>query len=135
MKEFTTAAKSASSELLGGTVTLEFKIDGKILTMEPPTSGQFAYLIAMQAENVDTSEQVAAIFEFLSKLMSEEDYHFLRGLLRDGRMDMNQFSDILEWLVEQWAVVPTSSAPASSSPPRSTGRSSTAKRRSTASTS
>lgn len=132
MKEFTTAAKSATSELLGGTVIIEFKLNGRVLSMEPPTSGQFAYLIAMQAEGIDPSEQVAGLFDFVSLLMSEDDYHYLRGLLRDGSLDMTQFLEIIEWLVEQWSAVPTMPAPASSSPRRSTGRSSTAKRPSVA---
>ena len=132
MKEFQTAARS---ELLGGDVTITFSVGGRVLTIEPPTSGQFAYLVAMQADNVDPAEQMASIFDFLGRLMSDDDYKYLRDLLRDGLLDMTAFMEIIEWLVEQWAAVPTSPAPVSSPRPRSTGRSSTAKRRSTASTS
>lgn len=132
MKEFKSAAKGAADEILGEAATIEFKYDGRTLTVEPPSSGQLAWMIAQQASSVDAPDQMAATFDFLKRLMSDDDYAYLAERLRDGEMSMSTYMEIIEYLTEEWTAVPTTAAPASSSQRRSTGRPSTGTRRSTA---
>lgn len=132
MREFKSAAKGAADEVLGDVAAIEFKYDGRVLAVNPPSSGQLAWMIAQQASSVDAADQMAATFDFLKRLMSEEDYEYLSERLRDGDMSMTMYMEIIEYLTLEWTEVPTTPAPASSSQRRNTGRPSTGTRRSTA---
>lgn len=128
MREFKLAAQTASSEMLANPSPAKFAIDGTEVQIDAPSSGQLAYLIAMQADSVQPPEQMASVFDFLRGLMDPEDYEWLVGLLKTGKMSMETLMEIIEYLVEEWTTVPTTPAPVSSSRPRSSGTRSTAKR-------
>jgi hypothetical protein len=128
VREFKTAAKTASSEMLTNPVPAKVAIDGTEVEIQAPTSGQLAYLLAMQADSVAPPEQMASVFDFLKALMDPEDYDWLTGLLKSGDMSMELLMEVIEYLVEEWTTVPTTPAPVSSSRPRSSGTRSTAKR-------
>lgn len=128
MREFKTAAKTAGSEMLTNPVAAKVSIDGTEIEIQAPSSGQLAYLLAMQADSVAPPEQMASVFDFLKALMDPEDYEWLTGLIKSGEMSMELLMEIIEYLVEEWTTVPTMSAPVSSSRPRRTGTPSTAKR-------
>jgi hypothetical protein len=130
VREFKLAAQTAASEMLANPVPAKFKMDGREVHIEAPSSGQLAYLLAMQADTVDGPEQIAAVFDFLKNLMDHEDYVWLTGLLKSGSLSMELLMEVIEYLVEEWTTVPTSPASASPSSRRSTGTRSTARPRS-----
>lgn len=132
MREFKSSAHQGAQQALPNAVEVQFMLDGREITAQPANSGQLAYLVAMQAEAVNPSEQIAAVFDFLQSLLDEEDFDFIRDQMKQGITSAETLLEIVEYLVEEWTTVPTTSAPASSSARRSTGKPSTARARSKA---
>lgn len=133
MKEFKSAAQVAGEQqALVNPRPITFSLDGREMTAESATSGQLAYLVAQQSDEVNAADQVHALFSFLKGILDEDDYDFIVAQMRDGVTSAETVMEIVQWLVEEWTTVPTTSAPASPSRRRSTGKPSTAGARSRA---
>jgi hypothetical protein len=116
---------------------IEFTIDKDTYTAYPPKAAQFAYFIATQAKNRDTSDNMAGVIDFFDGLFEEADRERLRSRMldRNDPMEFSLIEDLVDMLMEEWMERPTSAASESSASPRTTATNSTAKRRSRASTS
>ena len=131
MREFTKAVRRESA--ITNPVTVEFAINGEVLTAEPPTSGQIAYFMAMQSTG-DPGKIAQALLELLFVCLGD-DYEFFEDGLKAGEIDMEMCGEVLEFLTEEWSARPTSPASGSSPSRGSTGKRSTATKRSAAKTS
>lgn len=134
MKKSYSTTNRKADESFEGAEPIVFQIDDDQFTASPPTSTQFALLLAVQSERKDVSDKMAGLIDFVDGLLSLEDRRtFRRRLLdRDDRLDLELVEEILEDLIEEWAERPTEASSASISSRRRTGPSSTAKQRSTA---
>jgi len=137
MRSFTTAGKQTSEETFEGAEPLKFVLDDSEYIAYPPTPAQFAVFMSSQAESRESQDHVAGVIDFFDGLLEEEARRtFRRRLLdRDDPFDFDMVQEIMEWLVEEWAARPTKPSSDSPSSRTTTGPRSTAKRRSTASTS
>jgi len=136
MKQFSTAARRGVSAV-NNPVDIEFQFEateGNYVTMtaHPPTTGQMALFFAHQLDAGTGS--IRAMFDLLSDVLEPADYRIIERQLRTG-VDVAVIIEIVRYLVEEWSARPTMSPPDSSTSPRRTGRSSTAKRLTTVSTS
>jgi len=124
MREFTSAARRDAQI---ATDEIEFKINGETLIAYPPTSGQLAYFMACQAEG-DPVSISKAMLELLAVVL-QDNYPWFESELRNGDIDIETVTEVIEWLSEEWSDNPTSSVSGSSASRGSTGKPSTAKPR------
>lgn len=133
-RAFTTSAKVAESAF-DGAMPITFTVDGDEFTAYPPTTGQFALLLAAQAETRDVSESMAGIIDFFNGMLDEDgqDTFRTRILDRDDPFDFDMVNDIMAGLIEEWTARPTPPPSVSASSRTSGGKRSTARPRSTVS--
>jgi len=124
MREFTTAATRGKPGV-GNAVEIEFKLDDKVLTARPPTTGQVALFITHGRHGGIRS--VESMFEFFSDILDDRDWALVEDKLRDG-MDVELLAEISNYLIGEWAGRPTSPSSVSSPTPNGTGPRSTVKR-------
>lgn len=129
--KFTTREKGGPVSVIDGAEPITFTVDGEEFTAYPPTPAQYAYHVREQASG-DPSRQIAGIINFLDMLLDEQGRkRFEERLLdRDDDFDLDEVSEVIQGLVEEWSSRPTSKASGSSSSPNGGGRTSTGKRRS-----
>lgn len=127
MKEFRSAAYKAEAGVEND-VEVEFSINDREMTAQPPTSGQLALFISAQVDLDDSAQVVSAMFDLLSSVLGPDDFEFLQDGLRNGDVGLTMISDIIEYLTETWADSPPESADDSSQRRQTTGKRSTAKR-------
>jgi hypothetical protein len=132
-KEFVTSAQAdrASGEV-GRPITV--LVDGEEITFEGATESQIALLIAAtSATATNITSGIADVINFFFSLLSEEDSRTLRHRLfdRDDPFDVENITDILMYLVEEWSARPTQSPSDSTPSPNSAGQKSTARLRRT----
>lgn len=106
MKEFTTAAEEADRP---EEETLEFSIDGTVLTSYRPTDGQLAMLMASLGRHTTTQTKVAGVVDFFVTILDDPSYNYVveRLLSRTDPMGMDQVQEVIEWLIEEWSGRPT----------------------------
>lgn len=116
-----------------GSKPIKVVIGADELVANPPSAG--LVMLVAAAQSGDETESVAAIMDLLKHIFSDEDYAILREYLVTGALAPEPLAGMVRDLIEQWSDVPTSEPSGSSPSPKTSGKSSTAKRRSTARTS
>ena len=131
MKEFTTAIEQNEVP----DETLEFSIDGHIVTAYRPTDGQLAMLMANLGRHTETTTKVAGVIDFFVTILDDDSYDYVveRLLSRKDPLGMDEVQNIISWLIEEWSGRPTPPPSVSTQSPGSGGRNS--KPRTTKSTS
>lgn len=99
-----------------------------------PKDGTLLLFMAAQAEDTDEATQAAAVFDLLREIFEPEQFRKLRAWLKDGAMTPDLLTEIMTWLIEEWAAFPTQPPSGSSAPRTTTGTRSTGRVRATAST-
>jgi hypothetical protein len=124
IKEFTTAAKAAAKQ---DEDPLEFSLDGQTLRAYRPTEGQFALLMAALSRHTNESTKVAGAIDFFVSIMDQESYVYLADRLqsRENPIALDEITEIVQWIVEEWAGRPTQPPSASTPSPSSDGLNST----------
>jgi hypothetical protein len=124
MREFSTAATRGKAGV-PNPVDIEFKLDDKVLTAHPPTTGQVA--LHVQSGRGGGIRSVTSLFEFFSDILDDDDWDVIHDQLRDG-MDVELLATISNHLIGEWSGRPTSPSSGSSRTPNGTGPRSTVKR-------
>jgi hypothetical protein len=124
IKEFTTAAKEATGESEDPVV---FSIDEKTLRAYRPTEGQLAMLMMSLARHNSEATKIAGAIDFFVSIMDQESYTYLADRLqsRDNPIALEEITNVVQWLIEEWAGRPTPSPSASTPSPNSDGQNST----------
>lgn len=123
MREFSTAATRGKVGVVNA-VDIEFRLDDKVLTAHPPTTGQVALYV--QRGSVGGIRSVTSLFEFFSDILDDADWHVIENELRDG-MDVEVLGQISNHLIGEWSGRPTPLSSGSAPTRNGTGRRSTAK--------
>jgi hypothetical protein len=123
MRQFNTAANRGKAAVPNA-VDIQFQWDDAVLTAHPPSSGQLALLLSTMVDGQVNISAIAALFDFLNAVMDVDDFNIIRNDLQDG-VDVGLVVELIEALIEEWAVRPTTPAIASSPSRRSTGSRST----------
>jgi len=133
VKEFTTAAKEAVTD---DEQVVEFTVDGLEVRAHQPSSGQMAMVYQALSDYNTDQRKVAGIIDFFMGLLDEDVQQALgqRLLSREDPFDLDQVTNILTWLVEEWAGRPTRSSSGSTRSPTAIGPKSTATSRNGGST-
>lgn len=128
IRQFTTQAKQTSERVISNE-EVTYTIDGRDVTFLPPTSGQIAIAISSMSDLTENQgvEGAGAIINFFFSLLNAEDHlHFKRRLFnRDDPFELDQISEIVEALFEEWSAHPSQPQPDSLGLPHSTGPRST----------
>jgi uncharacterized protein YneF (UPF0154 family) len=105
-KEFTTAAEE---KVEGGLAQITFKIDGHELTAHPPRDGQVAMMMAQMGRHSTNNDKVSGMIDFFVNLFDPADEQYLVNRLWDREDDfgIEQISDVMTWLMEEWSKRPT----------------------------
>jgi hypothetical protein len=105
-KEFTTAAEE---KVDGGLQALTFVIDGHELTAHPPRDGQVAMMMARMGRHSSNNDKVAGMIDLFVALFDKADEQYVvdRLLDREDDFGIEQISDVMTWLMEEWGKRPT----------------------------
>lgn len=128
MKEFVTAAEEVVDEEEGlDSGVLEFAIDGFEVKAYKPGSGQFALLMASTGRHSNVAEKTAGAINFFMSVLDDEAYNHVVSRLLDRKdpFGIEQVSEIMEWMIEEWSARPTQSSSGSSPSRKPAGRKST----------
>jgi hypothetical protein len=130
--DFTLAAEAAADPVEAESIVFGFGPYGSITVRVPDT----AQVLLLQSKIDDPRKAAPAMFRFLERLMSAEDYELLTDLIERGIVSQDLLmggddandAGILDSLIEAAGARPTqpsgdSSPSSSSGGPRSTGRS------------
>lgn len=134
MKEFACAAKAADDPDIE--IPTMFKVGDLTCRAYQPTSGQVAMMFSRASERNEDGERTAATIDFMLGIFDKETSKELgsRLLDRDDPFELENLTEIFEWLMEEWGARPTQSPSASSRSRASGGRKSTGKPRAVEST-
>jgi hypothetical protein len=107
VQEFKTAVRAAEAE--DDRPSLEFDLDGVMITAFHPGDGQLAYLLAATSSHQSNPEKVAGLINFLVAVMDDDSHAHVAGRLldRDDPFGLEEVSNIFEWMVGEWAGRPT----------------------------
>jgi len=132
MKRYST--EDRASDQMEDVEPIKFQVDEDTFVATAPTQTQFAIFLSTQAERREWTERIAGVVDFFDGLLDEDSRRvFRRRLLdRDDHLDFAMVDEIMEDLMTEWLDRPTMPGSDSSSSVKPIGRSSTAKRRSTA---
>lgn len=127
MLEFTTAVKEIEDDVEEETV--EYDLDGVMMTAFRPTGGQFAMLMAMTTKYSSEEEAVAGLITMFVNMHDDQSQaHIVNRLFdRKDSFDIGDVDKITRALIEEWSARPTESPSDSPSSPPSTGSKSTAR--------
>jgi hypothetical protein len=138
MREFATALKRSNEE----ETYVEFKIagfsyeeDGETVVLADdatvrayaPTDGQLVMVASNFTDTADNMQKVAAAINFFTGTLDEDSLVYVKRRLLDRHdpFGVEEVTEILEWLLEEWSARPTKSSSGSSASPVATGRRST----------
>lgn len=123
MREFITAVK----EKAGEDEQIDVPIDGVIYTAYKPTDGQFAFVMATTGKHASSQDQIAGQINFFLSLFEKEDADALahRLLDRTDPFGMDEVSEIMSEMLEDWTGRPTQQSSASSRSRKTAGPKST----------
>lgn len=135
MKEFVTSAREAVADEDNEDLVI-FKLDDQEVHAYAPTPGQLAMMYAAVSDHAKDDKRIAGVVDFFFGLIDEESQRVLSARLMDRNdpFELDQLTEIMGWLVEQWAARPTRSSSVSSPSPPPTGRKSTGRSRNGGST-
>lgn len=125
MKEFVTAAEETIAEDEGSDGSIQFLVDGWEVTAYKPGDGQLAVLMATTGRHSDGPEQMAGIINFFASVLDDASHSHLVKRLLDRRdpYGVEQVTETIEWLIEEWSGGrPTKSPSASSQSPKRAGQ-------------
>lgn len=125
IKEFTTALREVTDEDKEEGWT--FKVDGRELTCFPPEPAQLAVLMASTSRHTRISEQIAGTINFFVEVMDDDSATYLtqRLLNRTDPFGIEEVTEIMEWMIEEWTGRPTQPPSVSTRSRRSGGPRST----------
>lgn len=126
MKEFVTAARVAEEQ---DDEYISFKVDDIEVHAYEPSPGQLAMMYSSLSDHARDEKRIAGVVDFFFGLLDSDQARILgaRLLDRNDSFELEQITEIMGWLVEEWAARPTRPSSASSASPTSTGRKSTAR--------
>ena len=135
MKEFITAIEEKPPHPDDLDVPLLFKLDGRECRAYKPNDGQLAMLMASLGRHSSDATKLAGVIDFFVTVMDDESHQHVvdRLLSRDDTFGLEQVTDIMMWMIEEWTGRPTQPLSVSTSSPGSGGQKS--RRRTTKSTS
>lgn len=124
IKEFITAARVAEE---GDAPETVFKVDGIECTAYKPEDGQLAILMATTGRHSNLHEKIAGVINFFVATLDEKSHHHLVDRLLDRKdpFGIEEVTDIMKNLVEEWTGHPTESSSGSPQSRSSGGRKST----------
>lgn len=135
MREFHTAVKANLDEDVEGVIEfpiIEEDADGnevgrQICRAFPPDTSQVAVAMAGVGRHVETTVKVATIIDFFNEVLDDSSSAYMRRRLLDRRdpFGLEQVSEILKALMEEWTGRPTQEPQGSSQRQGSSGPSST----------
>lgn len=136
VKSFTTAGKSVEANQTPLGEPLSIELDGREITFTPPTTGQWAVTMAGGTDTSSPSDMIATQINFFFGMLDTDDVNYFRHRLfdREDPFDVDNITEIIEYLIEEWSARPTKQ-PSDFLPSQSNGgKRSTAVRRHVAST-
>jgi len=118
VKEFVTALKAVTEE----DESIEFTLDGHVITCYRPSAAQFAVAAASVSRHRPVEEKLAGIIDFFVEILDEDSRGYIEGRLldRNDPFGLDEVDDIMGWMVEEWSARPTQS-PTGSTPSRQNG--------------
>lgn len=129
-REFEDAVTNAAQNEEGSDIPdpIDVDIDGRIVTLEFPGSGQLAYMAMASAGDRGNLQTAGMVINFLVSLMEDDDARYLRSLLltKGGTFGLEELLETFDDMMEQWGSRPTEPSSASASSRPSGGRSGTA---------
>jgi hypothetical protein len=125
IKEFATAAKAETQQ--ARSEVLEFKVDDDVLHAHRPTPAQLAVMMTSLTDYANNIDRVASTIDFFLGLLDRDDAALVTRRLmdRDDNFELEQVTDIVSWLMSEWAGRPFTSSFDSPSSPTSDGPRST----------
>lgn len=131
LKKFVTSAKNADEQgdVLPVGDPLPIQIDDREITLLPPTTSQFVLMLASMEAAASEQDQYASIINFFFGMIDDEDKRYIFARLRDRKdpFDVEDLSEIVEYVTEEWSARPTEESQDSSSPSQGSGKKSKAK--------
>lgn len=130
IKQFRTAAKAQVDNEEATGEPLEVDIDGRAVTLLPPTAGQLGLALTGNSDMASTPENIASSINLFFGILEDHDAKFFRRRLFDRAdpFDIDQIAAILEYAMEEWYGRPTKQPSDFLPSQHSTGKKSTAKR-------
>lgn len=131
LKKFVTSAKNADAQ--GDTLEvgspLPIDIDGREVTLLPPTTSQYVLMLASMETAVSPQDQYASLINMFFGLLNDDDRRFIFSRLRDRNdpFDIENLAEIIEYVTEEWSAHPTEESSDSSSRSGASGKKSKAK--------
>ena len=125
MKEFQTAVEK--QEETADEADLIFSVDGHEMRAYKPTEGQFALLMVAMGKYSSRTDQAAGVIDFFINVLDKPSQQYVvdRMMSRDDMIPLEDITEILEWMVEEWGGRPTQSPSGSTPSRRNGGRKST----------
>lgn len=138
MREFTTAVKRVQEEESaeeGQTFVInEVDEDGNVVKRVEcryfePGDGQLAFLMASVGRHTSLPTKLAGVINFFVEVLDEPSHQYIVGRLldRDDEFGIEEVTEIMESMVEEWTGRPTQPPSGSTRSQRSGGRKSTAR--------
>lgn len=125
VKEFTTALKELTEPQ--DEEGWDFTVDGQVLHAYPPDPAQLAVLMASTGRHTQIHTQIAGTINFFVEVMDEASAGYLerRLLDRNDPFGLEEVTEIMEWMIEEWTGRPTQPPSVSTRSRRSGGPKST----------
>lgn len=124
------AAKAATEDDPEVVVPIKFKVGEQECLAYRPEAGQLAIMYSRMDDTLaNDGEKIAAMIDFFMGLLDKESRRVLTRRLmdREDAFEMEDVSDIMNWLMEQWAGRPTQPSSVSTRSRSNGGRKSTVK--------
>lgn len=108
MREFVTAVKEVVEEE-GQVGDLEFKVDGREITAHRPKDGQIAMLMVSMGRHRSEMESTVGVIDFFVEVLDEESHAYIVDKLLDrtDEFGLEEVSEIMQWMIEEWTARPT----------------------------
>jgi hypothetical protein len=118
LKEFATAARAATTD----EDAIEFKLDGEVYRSLQPTPGQTVMIMTAFGDRTSINERVAGTIDFFFGLLDQPSAVALQHRLldRNDPFELEQITEILSYLMEEWTGRPFT-PPSGSTPSRVNG--------------
>ncbi len=99
MDEFISAVKEADAEGAGEDKDrLPLKMDGRVLTFNPPTTGQLVLLTTSMGAGNTGARKMGTMLNIIVNALDEDDRDYIEGRLLAGGKD-GLHPDAVKWLV------------------------------------
>lgn len=98
-----------------GTVTLRYYL---------PDDGQLALLLSAVGKHASVMTQIAGAIDFFTAVLEEDSRSYVVERLMDRRdpFGLEQVTEIMEWMTEEWVARPTQRSSESSQSPPTAGK-------------